>query len=907
MLYPRQNTIMQIKYQINNCKTMTNWQDNLKEIYDERLFLIEKSFNPELISEKEFKNFLSKGYEVVDENIIEKSIKDTSHLVKKEVWVVRKNGTSFKQTVWVKPIEGDSKKEKKVETPVGEEISPEVKGMQIEKYSDKSILIKGDTYANLETMRKIKSELNAGVFNRKLAGWIFPLNLVDKVLGFLWSDVEDEDKKLAIQNQKNASLSEGDTVTIEGQKGEIIENVSSNLGIRYNIRLEDGTLLEDVDEKVLSVGPELDDKKIQETINNAQPENRVKTEKKLYGIKPITDIHNYSLEEYMKMHGLSDEDVRSAMDMLKPKEKKEKRTTTPSSSPKKSTKGQTEGLTKRQLIFKLIYNHYQAVKSAVEAGNEVPEKALAVYGDLQEMYAKKRKELTEEHKRKIAEALKKNKAEEESEPREDKNRKGLNEKEKKNYKPKDGETFIIKSPANMVGRVPVEIKTKDYTDIPSFDISIPKAKNILERDKPYFIPNIDERRFLINGLTLPAQKVGEDKYLVALSGFTKGGYISQPSLDAINSDGDFAIMSLDLYAATQKYYQTKAKEQNKVNNIAKHQKRIDNLKIALEKLKSEGKTDKDLEYMRRSIADMEKQKPRQTRLSVYDKSNKMASDQMFMLMTMNRTEDGNFISRSKAWEIYRNELFKDREQKQIDLDLQQEHDESSFTKGRETSYGNTGLSDELFDDFGIKIKRQNGDKINKNETNQIKEAMTEISKVFGNNVNMNKEFGLKISHSGNVKQHASKATGIFFPFYRAIGVSNEYGGDMFNFVLAHEYAHFTDYWVGKKSGNHYASDKQGSTANNIARIFRNNLNKKSDSVYINRTCECFARAIELHTAVQTKGESAIVWDSQKYFEADNYVPKDVYEKELKPLIEQFFDENKDILKSFGNDLFGGYL
>ena len=27
---------------------MTNWQEDLKEIYDERLFLIEKSFNPEI-------------------------------------------------------------------------------------------------------------------------------------------------------------------------------------------------------------------------------------------------------------------------------------------------------------------------------------------------------------------------------------------------------------------------------------------------------------------------------------------------------------------------------------------------------------------------------------------------------------------------------------------------------------------------------------------------------------------------------------------------------------------------------------------------------------------------------------------------------------------------------------------
>ena len=325
--------------------------------------------------------------------------------------MTRKNGTSFKQTFWVRVK--DDKKEEKVEAPVGEEISPEVKGMQIEKYSDKAMLIKGDTYSNLEIMRQIKKEVGAGTFNRKLSGWIFPIKFVDKVLGYLWSDVEDEDKKQAIQNQKNASLSEGDTCTIEGQKGEVIENVSSNLGIRYNIKLEDGTVLEDVDEKVISVEPLTDDKKIEETINNAQPENRAKTEKKLYGIKPITDIHNYSLEEYMKMHGLNDEDVQSAINMLKPKEKTEKKTRTSSGTPRKSTKGQTEGLTKRQLMFKLIHAHYQAVKKAVEAGEEVPSKSLSLYDDLKAININVKKQLTEEHKRKIAEALRKNKAEEE--------------------------------------------------------------------------------------------------------------------------------------------------------------------------------------------------------------------------------------------------------------------------------------------------------------------------------------------------------------------------------------------------------------------------------------------------------------------------------------------------------------
>jgi hypothetical protein len=53
----------------------------------------------------ELKDFLSKGYEIVDENKLEKSVKDTSKLIKKEVWVVRKNGTSFKQTVYVKAID----------------------------------------------------------------------------------------------------------------------------------------------------------------------------------------------------------------------------------------------------------------------------------------------------------------------------------------------------------------------------------------------------------------------------------------------------------------------------------------------------------------------------------------------------------------------------------------------------------------------------------------------------------------------------------------------------------------------------------------------------------------------------------------------------------------------------------
>ena len=49
---------------------MANWQDEFQNIYDKRLFLIEKSFDNDLISVSEFKDFLSKGYEVVDENSV---------------------------------------------------------------------------------------------------------------------------------------------------------------------------------------------------------------------------------------------------------------------------------------------------------------------------------------------------------------------------------------------------------------------------------------------------------------------------------------------------------------------------------------------------------------------------------------------------------------------------------------------------------------------------------------------------------------------------------------------------------------------------------------------------------------------------------------------------------------------
>ena len=99
-----------------------------------------------------------------------------------------------------------------------------------------------------------------------------------------------------------------------------------------------------------------------------------------------------------------------------------------------------------------------------------------------------------------------------------------------------------------------------------------------------------------------------------------------------------------------------------------------------------------------------------------------------------------------------------------------------------------------------------------------------------------------------------------------------------------------DYWIGKRTGNTYASDKEGSTANKIASVLRNNMNEKTSSKYMNRTCECLARSFEQYPAVEAMGDESM-------FLNKNQVNKKVYDEQLKPLIEQFLKENKEFLKS----------
>ena len=157
---------------------------------------------------------------------------------------------------------------------VGDIIAEQEKGLDIKRYSDKSIIITGNTYANVDLLRKIKNDLGVGVWNASLKGWIFPMSYIDKVLSYVITKTEDDDRREALENQKNASLENGESVDVAGVNGKVVTNVSDTEGVKYDVTLPDGGKLEGVDESVMGSSPNSDDEAAK-TINEVQPETHV--------------------------------------------------------------------------------------------------------------------------------------------------------------------------------------------------------------------------------------------------------------------------------------------------------------------------------------------------------------------------------------------------------------------------------------------------------------------------------------------------------------------------------------------------------------------------------------------------------------------------------------------------------
>lgn len=255
---------------------------------------------------------------------------------------------------------------------------------------------------------------------------------------------------------------------------------------------------------------------------------------------------------------------------------------------------------------------------------------------------------------------------------------------------------------------------------------------------------------------------------------------------------------------------------------------------------------------------------------------------------------GGLSRDQKKWEYYR----KFREEmgyslndlKSVGEDLEFE---STYDKGRETSYGDSGTTPALLKKYGIQTKMQNGDVVTPAKLKEVEEVVKDVYSVFGDRSSMAKEWGLKVSHAGNKNMHASKFVGLFVPSQRAIGVSwsNSPG-----FTFAHEFGHFIDHYLGKQLGYHFITSGHG-LESEIAKTFREGMDKKEQKIgYWTRSTECFARALE-----QYYGHKK----NKPYKDYSGKNPPEAYFKQtIVPMIDEFFRTRNDVLKSAFNILMG---
>jgi hypothetical protein len=173
---------------------------------------------------------------------------------------------------------------------------------------------------------------------------------------------------------------------------------------------------------------------------------------------------------------------------------------------------------------------------------------------------------------------------------------------------------------------------------------------------------------------------------------------------------------------------------------------------------------------------------------------------------------------------------------------------------------------------------------------EVKKALDDVYSVIGDRSSLAKRTGLLISHAGVVLQHARRALGLYMPGRTAIGVTWAEGAQGAGFTMAHEFAHFMDNRIGIQGGrHHYASDDQTSIENRIARTFRKHMAEQQKSDYQNRTCECFARALEQYFGASTGHPISNP--------EGNHPTEENFAKHIQPLVAEFLSTRGPLLKT----------
>lgn len=443
---------------------------------------------------------------------------------------------------------------------------------------------------------------------------------------------------------------------------------------------------------------------------------------------------------------------------------------------------------------------------------------------------------------------------------------------------------------------------------------------ILTAKLPPYIPVIDEEKFRSKGYVFDAIRIDKDSYILS----TKEHEEDKPTY--------YVIVTLDQLVLTQDYYYTKAKAaaikdaqesdirqekywdslpEERRQRFLNQQDLYHSLPVKIKKTITQAdyesltwqEKEKIYKFFKRSRP--KKLKSQLSSTTMWGSYHRMYERFVNPEAVMPKPRYAN----KEVWEYW--VVFRDMmEYKMKDIAIQRAELSEIRQKAIETSFGEINTSLVLKKQYGVLVKRQNGDKINLMEIEQIKDALVSVQKIFGSIKQIAEKTNLKISHTGTRYVFASKAAGMYVPSMGTIAVSDKFGDHQFKMTMAHEIAHFIDNYIGRLNEKRYLTDDYESTAGKVAFTFRKYLNgnKATLSDYTKSTKECFARALEMYYGIETIGENAGVLysdeplnDYQTFFIAKDFVNKENYTNHVKPLIEQFFKEQKDVL-IYGEDI-----
>jgi hypothetical protein len=579
----------------------------------------------------------------------------------------------------------------------------------------------------------------------------------------------------------------------------------------------------------------------------------------------------------------------------------------------------------------------EELELAQKMAKEFAEKVLLDFSNQKEALATEIQKLTEED-----EALSKQR----TEIADWKSREAINEQRKENYKVIKAKKNQLKTLENQLKAITnggeiIEFEDKvgkvykgvaDFRNVKTEVIGFDQD-TILVEPAPAYVPFIDEEEFRLRGGVLDAIRLTTDTYVVAYSNYK------------FNSENEAQVflLTLDQLVLTSLYYTTKIKAIYQKEADRKTQRAKDsyfslplerreryynqkNFYFSLNNTLRKKYTEEEW-----NILPLEKKEElapaySATRPKKFESTlsiNKMYGSfhdmyNVFINPELLRTTKDGFKTLAigervmvqsyahpivfKYWDSFREMM----DYKSKDIEFQREEMSENYKTAIETSFGESNTENYLFADYGVLVKRQNGDKINALEVGQIEEGLNLISKVFGN---LKEEFiknNIKISHTGKKLVFAQKAVGVYIPSMGTIAVSDKYGEIQFNSTFAHELAHFIDNKLGQKNGKRWETDNFESTAGVIAFTFRNNLNKPKEQQtdYINATKECFARAMQQYFVMQQYGDDVeIVYGygafnvPEKISNQEVFVKAEIFNEKIKPLIEQFLQENKDFFSA----------